>query len=131
MEYKVNEKALRVTRHLVDDIKYLYTDWLLGMYSTLINHYSCPNEDSTVFAMKEVLEEHFWSGIEPDWASMEACEWWTNLDSSYFNFYNNNQRKIDTGYYYGSDLERLKNAKPDILIEWSEGKKPPKQLIML
>ena len=80
----MNPRTLRFANELVGEMKWLYTYQLPALYSTLVNSLRCPNNQETIEAMQEALMENFFGGCEPEWASMEACDWWFNMTPEYF-----------------------------------------------
>ena len=82
---------------------------LLGIYGILLRN-GCSHSAETVDGMKEAIEEYFFGGFEPEWATMKACDWWFGLDHTSFIINN------ESGYH------RWASPPPDHLIEncgWS------------
>ena len=82
-ESKEYKKAYNFVTKDIDGFKYLYIEHLLGIVNTFV-HYRIPITDDTIEGMKSALEDYFWSGIEPDWATMEAEKWWTDMNADSF-----------------------------------------------
>lgn len=101
-----NTKAHRVARKLLADTKYFYTWMILGVYTSMTEHYGVPEGQETCDAIKDVLIEEYFGGCEPEFASKEAWEWFENFGPDYFS----------RGGYHGD-------------IAWAEDKKPPQSLI--
>tara|TARA_R110000796_G_scaffold126793_2_gene241765 strand:+ start:727 stop:1062 length:336 start_codon:yes stop_codon:yes gene_type:complete len=105
------KKELKIARQLIVDTKSLYSSHLLGIYTTMIQNFNCDLRYSAQ-AIRETIEDEYFGGIEPNWASLEACEWWENFNAKYF---------IE-GIHRGAF-----NSK-SITFEWSENNKPPTKL---
>tara|TARA_R110000737_G_C14569235_1_gene483800 strand:- start:815 stop:1150 length:336 start_codon:yes stop_codon:yes gene_type:complete len=105
------EKELKYAQRLIVGTTRLYSAQILGIYTTMIRNYNCDRAKS-VRAIRETLEDEYFNGIEPEWASLEACEWWGNMDETYF------VESTHTGLH----------TKPSIVYEWSENHVPPAKL---
>jgi hypothetical protein len=82
-------RELKIANKLITSdggIPYLYVDHFIGIYTSMVENYKCKPKES-ISAIKMTLEDHFWEGIEPDWASLEAYEWWDNLNPDYIESY--------------------------------------------
>lgn len=81
------ERIKVITRDEVIDINYLYDNLLVGMIGTIFNKAGVPKinpiPEEYFYAFKEVFEEEFFGGIEPEWASLESCKNWDILHTRF------------------------------------------------
>ncbi len=89
---EIRERAYRVTYDLIKDTKWMYNEHLVGIYATLVNNYSLPNTQETVYGMQEAIIDEYFNGCEPEWASMDAERWWFGMNTDYFK---SNDKEID------------------------------------
>lgn len=81
------EKIKAVTLNEVSELSYFYDEHLIGLIGTAFAKAGVPRTNPIPIeyfnAFKEVVEEEMFSGIEPEWASMEAYNNWENLHTRY------------------------------------------------
>jgi hypothetical protein len=78
------KKAYRIATQSINDTKYLYTRDIPGVYATLVKQYLLPNTQDTVDGMRDAFIDIYFSGVEPEWYSMEAEKWWFGMTPDYF-----------------------------------------------
>lgn len=109
-KHSIMEREKQVAEKLIGNVKYFYTDQILGVFNQMVQNYGCRKSES-IESIKLKLEDMF-EGFEPNWASKDAFEWWENLDMSYITL------KEET--FIG-----VKSTK----FCWKDGCVPPKPLI--
>ncbi len=81
---KIVEKIKVITMEEVGTLKYLYDAYLMGLIDTVFNKSGVPKRNPIpkeyFDAFKDAMEDEFFSGIEPEWDSMEAYENWQKLN---------------------------------------------------
>lgn len=75
----VFDKAHRITLKLVNNTKYLYFDYIKGLYSQLLR-YHLPDTQETVEGLKQGIADTYFGGFEPEFETMEQYDRWENLN---------------------------------------------------
>lgn len=109
------DRAYDITMHELEgnvkNVRYVGQVVIPGLYPTLAHNYGLGRSDEVVKGMKDALfnfiGEYMYDGIEPEFASDEAFEWWEGLNDSFF-------ETMPSGYHEGE--LRLKEKAPTPLF---------------
>jgi hypothetical protein len=86
IEDKIHKYA---TKECVD-LKYLFNAHLTGFIATVFDLAGVPRinpvSDEYIFIIKDVLVDEFYGGMEPEFETEEAYDFWENLNGSRFSF---------------------------------------------
>ena len=77
------QKAINYFKKQISPLKYFRIEQIPAILDVATKHGYKLDQD-LIEAFKEVVGEEIWNGIEPEWTSMEAYEWWDNMNVDYF-----------------------------------------------
>ncbi len=78
------EKIKAIAMEEVSTLKYLYDAYLIGLIDTIFNKSGVPKTNPIpkeyFDAVKDVMEDEFYGGLEPEWETLEAYKNWQTLN---------------------------------------------------